>query len=253
MGRGSLRGVTLESLTSAYGDLTADESEQLDRACSSFGIATMELMRLAGFAVAKVAWHALGEQPGDIDVVAGRGHNGGDGIIAASYLVGWGCSVRLYLTAASRENLPVGLADIVDRLPSCGAEVFFEHFANEPRPTAVVVDALTGTGARAGQGTQHEATYSWLDKAVRCVAVDVPSGLDATTGEWHVTPRRVDHVCCLAGVKHGVWLLREAGALPSVFVADIGIPQVVWDKLVIPWPHRVAGGALAHIPAPLAN
>ena len=76
-----------------YGDLTSAQLGALDAAAVQAGVEIVQLMEVAGFQVARLAWRLLGSRPRRVHVVAGHGNNGGDGLVAARHLGGWGCDV----------------------------------------------------------------------------------------------------------------------------------------------------------------
>src|SRR5438105_10581902 len=70
-------------LRARFGSLRSEDVAALDRAAQEIGISTLQLMEIAGWQVARCAWHMVNERPATIAVVAGRGNNGGDGLVAA--------------------------------------------------------------------------------------------------------------------------------------------------------------------------
>ena len=90
-------------LRARFGSLRSEDVVALDHAAQKIGISTLQLMEIAGWQVARCAWHLLGDRPGTVAVVAGRGNNGGDGLVAARHLATWGCDVRAWVIAAETE------------------------------------------------------------------------------------------------------------------------------------------------------
>ena len=92
-----------------YGALTSDDVAALDRAAVESGVSVVQLMEIAGWQLARCAWNLLHEQPARVLVLAGRGNNGGDGLVAARHLATWGCDVvaRVF---RKEEDLSVMLA-----------------------------------------------------------------------------------------------------------------------------------------------
>jgi NAD(P)H-hydrate epimerase len=150
------------------------------RAVAEFGMPSLLLMENAGRAVAQRAWERL-EGRGTVRVLCGKGNNGGDGFVAARHLHNRGLDVACYLAGASadlrgdaRANLDLALRlgipvreEVPDRLDG-----------------DLILDALLGTGFR---GEPRGAIAELIRRANDCglplLAVDVPSGLDADTGQ----------------------------------------------------------------------
>ena len=148
------------------------------------------LMRRAGVAVARLA-RALAPHARRVWIAAGPGNNGGDGLEAAVHLLrhGWQVEVTLVGDAAA---LPPDAADALARAVAAGVPIRLSDsdFRNALEAHDLAIDALLGIGAsRAPQG-EIAATIRALNALSRCrvpvpvpvLAVDVPSGLHAGTG-----------------------------------------------------------------------
>lgn len=140
------------------------------------------LMQRAGLAVARLAM-AISPHAQCIWVACGPGNNGGDGFEAALHLHQWGKKVVVTWTGAGKNGLPADAEATRQRAAAAGVKP-----AEQP-PTNFdfCIDALLGIGAGldpAREGT--ERMLQWLQvmaqSAAPCLAVDVPSGLNADTG-----------------------------------------------------------------------
>jgi hydroxyethylthiazole kinase-like uncharacterized protein yjeF len=111
----------------------------------------------------------------------------------------------------------------------------------------LVLDALLGTGLRsAPREPQAGAIRAINESGIPVLSVDVPSGLDATTGEAFNPTVRAALTCTLTAMKQGLRRgdgPRQAG---EVWVADIGMPAPAWRQAGIPQPAGVTGGELVH-------
>lgn len=165
-------------------------------------------------------------------VLAGKGNNGGDGLFAAAYLAGRGMRTTAVLASATAH--PDGLAAF--RRAGGRVLVLTDANAGELAGLAggadVVIDALLGTGA---QGGLREASAELISQLTGrpgglVVACDVPSGVDADTGEAAGPVLPADITVTFGGAKAG--LLADPGAdyAGRVVVVPIGIE----DSL--PWP-----------------
>lgn len=180
------------------------------------------LMESAGRAVAEVV---LGELPpgGRVRVVCGLGNNGGDGLVAARHLVLAGVPVRISLLG-DPSRLRGDAAANRDRARAVG--LTWEGPSFEAGDADVIVDALFGTGlARALEG-EAAAAVERINASrgrARVVAVDLPSGLDADTGQVLGTAVRADVTVTLSLPK--IALVFEPGRSQAgrVLVARIGI------------------------------
>ncbi len=216
--------------------VTAEEMRALDRAAIEVHkIPGTKLMQRAGLAVAEGVRRlarATGVTDLPVVMIAGGGNNGGDIHAAALYLLKWGYKVEVRLT-----KLPVEISGdplvFLEQLPAETVTDWSQESdwqeddpAEFPRGT-IFVDGILGTGASGAPRGTAAAAIHWLRRAAtvgRIVAVDLPSGVDADSGD-SATPHVVaDLTICLALPKTG---LRRAAALEAcgrVEIADIGFP-----------------------------
>lgn len=158
-------------------------------------------------------------------VLAGRGGNGGGGICAARHLANHGITVLLCL--AELQNLSE--AAVMQRKifqSTAGKEVTFEELDGaEPD---LILDALIGYGLKSAPRSPVAKLIAWANhRNVPILSLDVPSGIDATTGH---APGEFIHpswTMTLALPKTGL-LPQNAGRL---ILADIGIPLLAFRRL----------------------
>jgi len=199
--------------------ITSDRMAAVDRNAAALGVPRKQLMESSGNAVARVVRDVA--NPGDsVAVVAGRGNNGGDGFVAARFLPGQEVTVHLLgrpsaiRTDIARENWDALSAAELDRREVTDAR---DLALGDPD---VIVDAMLGTGVT-GALREPECTAAKAinDADASVVAVDVPSGVDADTGESEGVAVAADHVVTFHDMKPGL------ADRDDVAVADIGIPD----------------------------
>jgi ADP-dependent NAD(P)H-hydrate dehydratase / NAD(P)H-hydrate epimerase len=230
-----------------YGSLTSEDVAALDGAAAESGVTVLQLMEIAGWQVARCAWRVLRHTPARVAVVAGRGNNGGDGLLAARHLAAWGCNVHAVVVAQTKKDLRDIVAAHLDAAKKSGVHT---DFATEPdqvrdamRGSAIVIDALLGTGLR-GAPREHDANAIIAMEHTHVLAVDVPSGIDATTGEAHQPAVRAASTITLTAMKAGLWTATGRAHAGGITVADIGMPVAAWRKAGLQPPHGVRGGEL---------
>ena len=142
------------------------------------GVPSLDLMERAGAGLARVAAEAAA--PGPLRIVVGKGNNGGDGLVAARLLREDGHELDV-LSTAPLEELRGDARVNLERLPGDAPEPFA---AERLDGSGVVVDALLGTGF---EGVPREPVASAIAAinaaAAPVVGCDVPSGVNASTGE----------------------------------------------------------------------
>ncbi|MFE4197469.1 NAD(P)H-hydrate dehydratase [Paenarthrobacter sp. NPDC056912] len=167
-----------------------------------------------------------------VTVLAGKGNNGGDGLFAAALLARRGMRTTAVLAAAEvhHEALAAFAAagGRILRLEQGNAEELAVMCAGDD----VIVDALLGTGARGGlRDSSAELIAALQELRPRCViACDVPSGLDATTGEVHWPVLDADVTVTFGGMKAGLMTDPGEGCSGRVELVPIGIEGFLADE-----------------------
>ncbi len=190
-------------------------------AISERGIPALDLMERAGAGLADLV--AARAPAGRVAVVAGRGNNGGDGLVAARLLRTAGREVDVVLLGSADELRGDARANL-ERLPGPAPRPLG---ASTLRGASAIVDAILGTGfagePRDPAARAIEAINAERDGAV-VVACDVPSGVDASTGEVAGPAVRADVTATFAAAKPGLWIAPGKARAGDVIVIDIGIP-----------------------------
>lgn len=212
--------------------LSPAEAGELDRASQARGIAAETLMENAGREVARAALERAGGVYGTrAVVVCGKGNNGGDGLVAARYLARWGARVTVLLLEVP-EDLREPAATNLARLAETDVRVRpFSRSAleRELARADVAIDAIFGTGFRGVPEDEWAEAIVGLNEGralhgVPVVAVDIPSGVNGTTGAVEGEAVWADVTVTFGASKTGGVLLPGAERAGAVRVVDIGFP-----------------------------
>src|SRR5262245_12970561 len=158
--------------------LTAEEMARADKLAVAGGVDGATLMENAGRAVADEVSRRFPDA-GTVAVLCGPGNNGGDGFVAARYLKERGYVVRVWFNG-DPERLPSDAAAMVKRWGEARDKLSPDVLVGAD----VVVDGLFGAGlARPIEGALADLIDSVNASGVPIIAIDVPSGIDGTTGE----------------------------------------------------------------------
>jgi ADP-dependent NAD(P)H-hydrate dehydratase / NAD(P)H-hydrate epimerase len=199
----------------------AEAMRATDRwAIADEGIPGIDLMERAGEGLAALVRELeIGEEP--IAVVCGKGNNGGDGYVVARLLREAGREVHV-LAIAPVEELEGDARTNAERLPGDPTEPFS---AAALEPAALAVDAILGTGfSGSPRGPAAEAIdllNAWGGAVVAC---DVPSGVDASTGEVQGAAVQALATATFGAAKPGLWINPGKSHAGAVRVVGIGIP-----------------------------
>src|ERR671939_1603455 len=195
-----------------------------DGDAQKLGIPSGILMERAGVAMAHAALERFGPLTGRrVLIVAGGGNNGGDGFVVARELHRAGAEVAVFATKEGYEGDPKVNLDILHNL-----DVRFigsDEYEEELDLTDLVVDALLGTGF-SGEVREKEAGFieKINDATAAVVSVDVPSGVDGSTGEVWGTAVQGDLTVCAHAAQLGCVVSPGYEYSGAVAVVDIGIP-----------------------------
>lgn len=251
--------------------VTARQMQEIDRRTIDGGLVpALELMENAGHAAAREAVRLLGEPRGArVEIVCGKGNNGGDGLVVARLLAAAGADVRVHLTHPAtelspdaNENLrrsePLGVptAVVPDTLPDPGA---LAAPSARPRPESAVgppraaaaestplvaslrrahlcVDALLGTGAERPLRGRLAGLVNLINHhSVRTLSIDVPTGVDASRGDILGTAVWADVTVTFGLPKLGLALHPGRARAGRLVVADIGFPSSVYETVSSDW------------------
>jgi ADP-dependent NAD(P)H-hydrate dehydratase / NAD(P)H-hydrate epimerase len=247
---------------------TADEMRAADAyAIEEAGVPSIDLMERAAVGLARVVASRAG--PGPIRILAGKGNNGGDGLAAARLLREEGRTVDVLAVGDLAETKGDARANL-ERLPGPPPEPFAPERLGG---SGAIVDAMLGTGF---DGSPRQpvagaiAAIAGQDAPV--IACDVPSGVNASTGEIEGEAVNADATATFHGPKIGLYVAPGAFHAGDVDVVEIGIPRgapgaqtagLISDRVLGLIPHRtregskfssgtvvVAGGAAGYTGAP---
>lgn len=217
---------------------SAAQMREMDRqTIEEYGVPSIVLMENAALRVVEEMARRYAPLAGKrIAVVCGKGNNGGDGLAIARHLATrYGAKVTVWL-AAEASDLTGDAATNYKMAESYGLEV--QSFGAMPSVALlqalayahIVVDALLGTGARGavtGPAVQAVSALAARRDDRIVVSVDVPSGLEADTGDVPGPCVRADLTVTFALPKFGLLVFPGAEYVGELVIADIGMPRPV--------------------------
>jgi hydroxyethylthiazole kinase-like uncharacterized protein yjeF len=231
----------LQPLYDAAGMRAAD-----NWAIEEMGVPSLELMETAGAAVAEAARDAaVGRQ---VRVVCGKGNNGGDGLVAGRHLSETGYDVDAVLLWPAGELSPDAEANL-ERFEGTVREVGAREVGAALDGSGVVVDAIFGTGFSGAALEPADAAIHAINACgAPVVAADIPSGVDASSGEAEGAAVNADLTVSFHAAKLGHWIAPGKAHTGELRVAEIGIPPgapgdpaagVIGDEVLALTPRRL--------------
>lgn len=222
--------------------VTVRQIQNLDRiAIERYGIPSLALMESAGRAVAEEVKKFLRRKKRPrVCIICGVGNNAGDGFVAARHLLNAGIGTKVFLVGKARQ-LKHGAAvnyRILKRMKcpiiDCRGAKFCAP-AGSIAQANVVVDAIFGVGLNREIVEPFRSVIETINRAAKYViAVDIPSGLDGTTGAIYGVCVKADRTMTFSFPKKGFLKCHGPRQTGKVVVVDIGIPaQIVKQVLGI--------------------
>lgn len=213
-----------------------------ETAIKIYGIPGTVLMENAGRNTSYIILKKYGLKKAS--VFAGKGNNGGDGFVTARHLSNSGVDAAVYLIG--EESLVKGDAKInLEIWKKMGGRTYaiktaddIKRYALQIRHTHLIVDAIFGTGLEKEVTGIHKEVIAFIndwktdtssiDKKI--VSIDVPSGIDASTGKVLGVCVKADTTVTMAMPKIGLLMYPGAAYAGKVEVVDIGMPKKLIDE-----------------------
>ena len=211
--------------------VTSDEMRRIDDVIiREFQVDVLMLMENAGRATAIMGLQMLqGRTIGKrVACLVGGGNNGGDGMVAARHLANWGASVEMIVgTIKDRmKNVPLGQLHILEKM---GIPILSTHYIL--RDYDLLIDGLIGYGLEGNPRDRIATIIKDANASGRPIlALDVPSGMNATTGKAYDPCIKATATLTLALPKTGFLAPGASLYVGDLYLADISIPRNVYQR-----------------------
>jgi NAD(P)H-hydrate epimerase len=213
--------------------LTTAQMTEVDRAMvEDYHIELIQMMESAGRCLADLArrrFFGSNPQGKKVVVLAGTGGNGGGALVCARRLHSWGAQVQVILSKPPKAyaGVPAHQLDIIRRL---GIPIDVADASGVARAPYLVVDGLIGYNLAGSPRRAAAQLIRWAnDQPAPILALDIPSGLDATTGRRYQPVIQAAATLTLALPKRGLLLTEAAPYVGELYLADIGVPPEVYQ------------------------
>ena len=213
------------------------------KAIEEYGVPGVVLMENAGGGAARILLDLSRRRPEEYPqlwiILCGPGNNGGDDFVVARHLHNAGHSVEVHLAFDPARLEPAGDNTINHDILKKTRVPLFSSPAPFPPPDILgggrpctIVDALLGTGlSRPLRPPYLEWVRATHGSRARVIALDLPTGLDASSGEILGDVVRAAHTITFAAPKRGFELGKGPEVVGEVHVVDIGMPREIWSPV----------------------
>lgn len=216
---------------------TSDHIRAIDaKAVKGYGMRSITLMENAGRGCADIVMREMPCHGQRVAVVAGKGNNGGDGFVIARHLKNSGVDVTVLLLASESELKGDCLVNALTWRKMLGltATVLTARELRDNAPALkhadVIVDAIFGTGLSQPVEGIHAEVIGFINSlGKKTVSVDLPSGIDATTGAVLGVAIKADMTATMAMPKTGLYIYPGRGHCGRIEVVDIGVPGALLE------------------------
>ncbi len=226
--------------------VTSKAMRAIDRsAVRDYGMRSIQLMENAGRGVATVVLAELSGMAATaprVVVVTGKGNNGGDGFVVARHLHNAGVRVSVLALSGLKEmkgdaGVNAGIWwEMGGEFLSLRSGRDLKKHASLLRHSSIIVDGMLGTGLASPVRGLYAGTIEFINTLEKkVVAIDVPSGMDATTGAVLGVSIRADVTATMASAKTGFFLYPGLAMAGRVEVVDIGLPRGLVEDAGIRW------------------
>ena len=214
-------------------EISVDQMYQIENKGHDMGFLKKFMMENAGAAAVR----RLVEKTGSVDsknivIFVGLGNNGGDGLVMARHLAGYGANVTVMLlgtpdeikTEESNWNW-----SILEKMPS--VKLMSDSFIDFDFKPDILVDAILGTGIAGEIREPYASAINYINET-ECYkfAVDVPSGLDPQTGDTANIFTKCDMTVTFHKMKQGIPKRKDLTG--ELFAEKIGIPPEAEDDIL---------------------
>jgi NAD(P)H-hydrate epimerase len=210
--------------------VTAEEMRRMDDiTIKEFHVDVLVLMENAGRATATLAKQMLHETTFGkrVACLVGGGNNGGDGMVAARHLANWGADVDVIVgTTKDRvKDVPLGQLHVLEKM---GIPILLGDY--NLRGYDLLIDGLIGYGL---EGNPRDRVARMIKDAISSgcpiLALDLPSGMNATTGEIYDPCIKATATITLALPKTGFLAPSASPLVGDLYLADISIPRKIYE------------------------
>jgi len=215
--------------------VTAAQMKEVDRAMiEDFHIDLIQVMENAGRNLACLARvRFLDDNPADkkVVVLAGSGGNGGGALVCARHLHNWGAEVNVFVTRPSETLAPATFHQL-EILHRMKIPISLPGAIPKLEEIDLIVDGIIGYSLSGPPRNSAAQLIQWAnEQSTPILALDLPSGIDATTGEVFDLAIKAAATMTLALPKTGLRTPEVKAFVGELYLADIGVPTPLYSEM----------------------
>ncbi|HSX12845.1 MAG TPA: NAD(P)H-hydrate dehydratase [Chlamydiales bacterium] len=210
-----------------YPVLTSQEMKRIEQLAIQDGCSEEAFMLVAGQKVGIAALEFLENVPKKVVLLIGKGNKGGDAFVAGLYLLEKGVQVHAVTLFAANTCSPLN-QKFRERFLKKGGSCLSDFFFGD---ASLIIDGLFGTGFQGIiDGKIAELIQLANNSALPMISIDIPSGLDGTTGDVRGEAIKADMTVALGCYKSGFFLNSGWNHVGNIRFEEFGLPQKYLDQ-----------------------
>jgi len=213
--------------------ISKDQMIEVDRILmEEYNVPVELMMEHAGLNLARLSTIKTEDANTLFQVIAGSGNNGGGGIVAARRLASWGREVEIYFPKGKRALYDTPRRQSI-RAQKIGVPLF-DGLPSRTKKDCLILDCYIGYGYKNRKDEISSTVFSFLQNSNKIISLDVPSGLDITSGE-NIGNFEPLATLTIAFIKKGLMTTKNQ-FIGELWITDIGVPSKVYqNKIGINW------------------
>ncbi len=167
-------------------------------------------------------------------IFCGKGNNGGDGLVVARHLINHSYPVYVFLTCKPDDLTGDTFinAQIVEKMGGMITVIESEKDFPAVAREGIILDGLLGTGVTGDVRGLYASIISWINQQeLPVISIDLPSGLNADTGDFGHLCVHADYTVTMGELKRGILMPPGAKYAGDIYIADIGFPRSLREQL----------------------
>ncbi|MCQ6276592.1 NAD(P)H-hydrate dehydratase [Bacillus sp. V3B] len=211
---------------------TSKQIKEIDSEAEQKGMSLFALMENAGNGLYhKIA--SLVKRKDRLVILAGKGNNGGDGVVLARYLKNNGYNVRLVFPLGESKT-KTSIEHLI-YYQACGFSI--DSFSKDLQADWMI-DALLGVGSELPLRVDLAEITDWINhQDAQVIAIDLPTGVSSDNGESDAHAVQADYTYSVHGYKPSTFLFPASDYYGEATVVDIGVPQTsgwkIWSEIEV--------------------
>ncbi|MDA2936110.1 NAD(P)H-hydrate epimerase [Patescibacteria group bacterium AH-259-L05] len=214
----------------------AQQMAKLDDLAIKNGLEIRQMMELAGWQMLNLFRHGKIPKKSKIMIVCGKGNQAGDGLCAGRHLANSGYKVNFVLVSKNMSPDSVHHLQLIKKMKL--SLIYYPNNKAKAKKliqnSDIIIDALIGYNLSGAPRKDFKELVEFINQSKgKIISYDIPTGIDSTAGECFSPCIKAWITLSLALPKQAFRRKQARKACGKIFVADIGIPSFIYNKIAV--------------------